>query len=1105
MLEKSVGLLALENIFGDFVSTITGGVKSTVDNVAIRKAFNSCAEIIRHFENTGEDSFGEAIQLAFSKENLQTIYRKLKNEPGYNYSSYIHQQLKEICAVYEIEADNFIDSFIKMFNSCLYEYDRDLYAEIYQGEWREDERNMHLMLSAKIDDIKELIVFQQKERTIPLISDTDISHKQSGTEIDDYLLEWNLSYPKTNGFYTNDDEKKSTMLRLTMHWKNERLKAPAWYIIPVGKRGILKAYTCDEELLYRTPNVSLEEKFDFAYELVWRYEAAFITYSAKLQTEIRNVWNQMDWETMDSNRKVHWFYIGQALLREYREELDFDNWNVVYRALWDKRSSVMNGEAELSLERIKLLFMQMKIADTRDGLMTFQYDASAVGVRLQIAGLKAECGLLNEAMQDLKELEKDLLSIIQTDPNKQNHVMYKSILSGTYFLQSFVLQAIEPFQRGEQLKSIWNKLHNYDRYFDFDQEKQSAKLELYRSLKKENKEEAFEINRESKTITFSNHRFSEVYDLYRLLDRLAIPLHIGYTRLLEDDEADFIKVLLEDYQYIGWYMLLRFGSTKTIKKVLSRKECIILNFDNQDRLKKVFDYIFNSLDGNITSIQSIGEQHNRNAYGHILANGLEILKRLASTTNIVGQKKLICLMCRLIDTDIVKEYGVLNNWIGHIMHITEDRVKAMMLNELLTCSAKERTHFSGEKTLDPFDVFATFVQAKHFYQFVDIDPDIIDNMLEKASLCEEEKKHFVPRLGQMSEWGLLTNEQSEKFANLLWDNISDEILLPYNDEYYSYTFLRWPHPVEIDVAERIRRKLLDSKKFDIIKNRELSSITLGDNIYLQQILNLNRNISDFWKIDEISLLIKGLLDCWQVLVTKFLEVKHSEFYKEEFIARTKLIIHVIASFDRKQIQKIDISILKDMKKMIEKMMECGIEAIEISAMITSDDNLSQIVKAVINGLRSVNKEKVDASVYAAEILVHECYHIPAVQDILKEMLTLCLYRKEPGLKHYLNTVHDLLYSVQDIELSVDILKMLNAILDNIDEQTNYINNIEKSEKEIKGVIQTRISCAMLSYQLYRYEQRNQMSHSSSVLNWKDICRGKKSGNEFVEVKRCWLE
>lgn len=1106
---ETVGKSILENIFGDLVSAVTNGTKVNIQQYMLEKHFLNCGEVLQHFENSREDSFGEAIRLVFSKENLQAIYGKLKREPGYDINAFLRQELSEICLEYDIEADVFIESFIKMFNECIYIYDKELYREIYQGEWRREEENQHNImmsqLASMVKFVEERLGFQKNNENIPLLSNTDEVQWQEDSEAEDIWLQWDLKAPGGRGIYTTEDQKRDRLLQLTLHWKEERLKVPFWYILPVNKRDVLKIYTYDEELLYSTESAILEELFEFAFELVWRYEMGFISYSIRLLSEIRKIWDKIPFETMNSEKKEQWFYMGQALLRDYREDLDLESWNTVYKCLWEKRDVRKNGTDELLLEKVKMLFMQMKIAETKEMLVKFQCNKLEHGVRLQIAGLKAECGLLSDSRQDLYDLEKDLLYTIQSDSNKGNYVQYKSILSCVYYMLSFVSQALEPFEHGDELKELWRKNSKYSRYFDFDSEKQNFAKKLYRNLKKEKKSENFEINIESKTIIFTENRFTETYDFFRVLDRIAIPLHIGYTRLLDDDESDFMKELLENYQYIGWYMLLRFGNTKTIENLLGRRECIILNVNNEESLRKAFDYVYNSVNNNLAGIQGMDRQQHGNAYDHILLNGLEILKRLSSTANVIEQKKLINLMCRIIDMDVVNENRVLDKWIRHIMNVTEDRVKAVMLNELLTCSVKERTHREYERPVDPFDVFPIFIEAKHFYQNADIEPDIVDHMIRRAASSEKEKRYFVPRIGQMAEWDLLSEAQREEFAALLWENVTDELSMPYSDSYFTDVFLNWPSPVEMDVVKRVKRKLLDTNNFEQIKKRQLSSMTFGDSVYLQDIQNLNRNEVDFWEKEELELLINGLLDCWKILKVQFTEYTHSEFYRDEFLSRAKSLLRTIFSFSRKQIQKVDISIITNLRNMIDEMREYNIDALELEVLIVSEKELIQTEKKIISGLRLVDCGKVLSAVYAAEKILYECYDTSSFYRILKEVIVLCLYGKEPGTEYCLNAIRNILYLNKDIKLSKNILNMLYEILDNIDKKTNYEQNLGKQESEIKKIIKIRMACAGLAYQLFKYEKRRNIPESFAVSNWKDICRGKKSLKEFVEVKKYWLE
>ena len=69
---------------------------------------------------------------------------------------------------------------------------------------------------------------------------------------------------------------------------------------------------------------------------------------------IRQLWDEINIDSLDAQRQIQWFYIGQALLRDYREDLELEKWNEVYNQLWEKRNIIENGEEELVLKKIKL-------------------------------------------------------------------------------------------------------------------------------------------------------------------------------------------------------------------------------------------------------------------------------------------------------------------------------------------------------------------------------------------------------------------------------------------------------------------------------------------------------------------------------------------------------------------------------------------------------------------------------------------------------------------------------------------------------------------------------------------------------------------------------
>lgn len=241
----------LENIFGDFLSVLTGGAKNRIEKDKIKQAFFRYGDILSRFENTGEDSFGDAVQAVFSRENLQMIYTEMSKETGYDMIPCIRRDLERICKEYDVEAEHFIDAFMEMFKRCIYENDRALYAEIYQSEWRAEEHDEHRSLLAyqslllsKVNGIEaQLNRALSAEENMPSISYSDAEQNWSDDESEEDQQEWKLRYPQGKGLYLDEEKKRARILELTQQWKEERQKAPQWYIVPGNKRRTLQYYS----------------------------------------------------------------------------------------------------------------------------------------------------------------------------------------------------------------------------------------------------------------------------------------------------------------------------------------------------------------------------------------------------------------------------------------------------------------------------------------------------------------------------------------------------------------------------------------------------------------------------------------------------------------------------------------------------------------------------------------------------------------------------------------------------------------------------------------------------------------------------------------------
>ena len=567
------------------------------------------------------------------------------------------------------------------------------------------------------------------------------------------------------------------------------------------------------------------------------------------------------------------------------------------------------------------------------------------------------------------------------------------------------------------------------------------------------------------------------------------------------DESDFILNLIDDHPYIGWYMLLRLGESDTTKATLTRRECIEIIRKDGSYARNIFSYVYKSVDITVGNIQEKADSIFGTAYEHILLNGLEILRRFASIANITEQKKLVVLMIKIIDADVVRRFRVLNDWIRQVMNVLDERVKISMLNELLQCSGRKRATWHNEPEVDPFDVFTCKTVAINDYKKIELEPCWVNSMLDSCLSDEQQRMHYIPRLGKLAEVGMLTSEQSKKFGEVLWENMGKNDF-PLKDTYYLCTYLKWPYPENIDLEARIKKSILSEAAFEKIRKETLLSIIPDVNRMFWEIRNINDERTDFWKETELKFLIEELRKCWITLKNEYEIKSHKSFYEDEFKEETRALINVFSSFERNAMQRLDEVEKKKIFQMIDEMEKYDIPCIELYVLAAPDDEIKNIVESIIEGFKSAHSDIETSAMCAVRVLLMSDVEEKYINQICNEMLILCRFRKEPGLSDYLIALYNAMY-LHKLKLNKKTIKLMSVALTELAEWSDYSNLDEDVEEKIKNIIEIRKNSAGLANQLYLYEEGENIEHSKGALIWKEICRGEKSCVEFSEVKNNW--
>ena len=1097
----------LKILCSDFIEAIGGksynfGEKS-LENIQKDKRIAELAEFLTRFDEDTTTPFLSDLQAAFSKENIRSILREVRQDGRFDLESVLQDKLIKLCSDYGIsdEGDYIIQNLVEMYFELAADCDSSLANKLFYHRLYKQGSEMMGMLVNITAQQQQLLSNQSSYEMQNPIDDSGIAYQDGGiVGSDEDLFEWKLELYQSLGSFGSQQNRKKEVLGLIDHWRKERLRYPGWYIAPVGKREILFTYTRDEDLLWCTDSLSLQEKLDFSYELIWRHETAMGIFGQTLQKNIYTVWRTYLDKNVFGNaaNNEKWFYIGQSLLRDYREDMNWEKWNELYYSLYGKRDFLINGEEELNLEFVKQLFSKMLITDVRDKVQQFTCSKQLYAIRLQKYGLMAECGLLQEAYIETKELIADLkevLSSLEQEKTKER-VYCGSLLACTQYLLSLIVQGLYPFKHPDELVELWKDQKDYEKFYNFEQEKYQWNNNLYNYYCK-HAEIPFELDRTTRTKHFGSDGSEKVYSFYRVLDRMGIPLSVGMVRLLPHQEIEFIGVILKIAPYLGSYLLLRTGNEKTVNAIITRRFCIEMGFE---KCRRIFDYVYSSLEQNLESIRVNPKKGN--AYAHLLKNALEILRRLVSTTSIIQQKKIMTLMCKLIDTDVMQEVGVMDKWISQVLKVVDEKIKAQFLNEFLMLSTKNRSHTHNEKSLDPFDVISSNISAKKYYEQAKIESSIIEKLISRANDSDEDRVIVISRLEKLYQWKQLSQEQIEKLCMLMWNNTNEKTGLPNLNQYYGAAFLQWPTPEGKDVKALVRQYIMSPEWYDNLRNRKLSSVTMGSTRLFDELVCLNSLFPKLLTQKDKEKILEYFIEYWNLGRKEFESNKNKEFYREEFIDRYQSLEKVISSFSIEELSK---ELKQHLKNMFQEMKFYGINVLSARAVICNNPCEGDLlIKETIDAFYSDNRKTILDATKASEIIIDKGPDSKEAKQLLSEQIRLIRYGRQPGLMYFLISIYNLAY-LEKLNLSKEAMSMLNKALLECSIYTSYSKISDKSESAIKDLIRLRRSCAGTASMLSKLIaiETDEMSRIG-IEKWKEICNIDEPPYEFMEVKRAWL-
>lgn len=1090
--------------------------KSICNGRKFKDIFLEAGEAVAEYEKDDTEEC-ENRKIIFCQENMLVLAREMENVSSFEWSKKLNLWLDDLLeeSVLSVEQKKRCKShFMEVIaHEVMY-----CFPEIYQQNTINETAYQVKMLGQDVKRIGDLIEEQRLEernRKVQeysgrpgryLLPDGNNTKKKKTT--------WKLSRYHSHGVFKGKEERKKEILYITNLWKNERESYPNWYIPPYHICYELKWSFEENQFLQPAEGISIEELLEFAYELVWRYETGMKLYESYEQRRIRTIWDgyqanvddfikqmeQMKDKQADEIKVhiMHWFYIGQALLREYREEGRREEWQELFKALELYKEYGLNGTAELQMEKIKFYFMNMELKKAKRLLDKWDIPNEQYEIRLQAAGIWAELGEVETALHMLQELGKCIdqkLSEAGDGEEDQKERLYLySLKTGMLRLASLVLQGYtvwkgEQEEYQEKINYILEMTDNNREYFDWQLMIEQIRAEMLMwHVQKYKQDEVFAIHRESVTLIGSRNICEDAYRLYRVLDKLALPLQSNHVTLMSDTEYPWIEALMEINDFLAINILIRGANSKNVKGIINRS---FLAGCSQNVINDAIIFLRDALDKNLEELAECNVWRDGNIYTCILEHVPTMLTKYLTRCPEYLQPDMMMLLKKMNDIPGFDLNRHMDEFTNDLMCCMSERTKLNMLGTMLECSIFERNEDRGNAAA--FDVFDFYIYGDVERETADLKQTVsekqIEKLLEKATHSEYEWKMIIPRLQTLFDLEILEEKYQSAFGELLWSRIGEETNLPDFPKKYLWVSTTLPYPKEVDPRTNIKNYFLTENISTVSEVREKRA-----SFYFEELEQAIRRCGkELLSLSEAEKLLEKLKKYWDQLRKEYQQTGQitGGWGKDSFLKTVPSICVAVCS----NLSGYSEKICTLMKEMISGMKDIGLDTLCLEILFSSETECTDVVNRIIDNMYSIERSVTVNAMNAAYLYIKRGIDRKYSEQLLYELAGVAKARKEPGLTSVLLTLHNILY-----ENLVAFPKELKMILDKtlivIEEQTGYQNKVV-SEKEMKERICIRRACAYLARQLSLHCEEEELSEG--VRLWRGVC----AGDEFVEVKKAW--
>ena len=1107
LLKKSIDYKTWMGIFveaGDIVATYENPGNSKSDE----------------FLNSGEDEQGELRKTVFHEDNMKKLAKQMYEVNGFDFQSELERCLDSYINDSWLSDDNKV-ACKKHFIDIVINDIKEKYPDIMLYSNTQETKEMLSEIYSIIKPIGSLPaqnIFRLYNNSIDTYPEEKIlkinqmdyqrhNNRKTNTDALNKKIKWKLS-DFANGNPGILNGTKEQVLNTVNKWENERNSYPKWLIIPYGMR-------CS--LYYNTPlhigdflNILNDEECMYViYEFVWRYETGMFSYNIDTQEQVYSVWKQYYLLLDDNDKKCdakkyinEWFYVGMALLRNFKDNGNEDSWNYVWDILDKQANGVENGGIILYMDKMKYYLSVYNMYELRLLLQRFQrmtIPEKCYDIRLNYAGVEIACGNLENAKMLLYDLIRKL-DIIRNE-DSENQVYIDSVYALALYFYSFVIQGIalgrgskssyEMYQ--EEINTILDKADMMSYCFDFNGIIDLvSKALLNWHVQIYEKKETFEINRNTVNIIENNNNCEEAYYLYRVLDLSSFPITCNHVNFLGNIEIPWILALYDCWPQIALNIMLRCSKPEIGKYIITRRKLV---YKDTKSIKKEIRYLYKIIEYCLDEFEDIPVEQDTSVCDYVKNNISEILIRYMSRCPEDIQIEVLSVLKKIMEKQNVVMDNRMDYFIHMIIGLVSEKNKGMMFESLLQTDIVEHKVMLGHyPSVDLFTWYFRKDESKKYCKRTDEISGII-----KFLLSDEEDDNYIwktkiIRLNVLAEMDLLTQKEKELLTQKVWSRVNTETNLPDISTWYAWVFLNFESDNKLP-AISIKDYVLKKRLMLTLANENGINISMREDTYLDEMLKLIENThDDFWKTEETELIFKDALDYWEILKPKIEKYQKSHntrnnYIINEYSARVYKMINMLTGLYNHMTKNLSDELYEKVKMFIIELEQYNFGVTTLQLLFEPKDNIYTVVKNIMENMYDIDERVVTNALEASYSYIKKYPDNKQAEELLENMIFILKTHKEPGLVYAINLIHNLLY-IKNVIISKQVIQKLDKCLLLLDKATQYK---DEEEKVIKHKVLIRRSCMGLAYQIL--EKYSEYA-GDGVRRWQEIY----NGNEFAEVK-----